>query len=87
MLLLVDCCLNDGGMVGVWDQTDDQCVLSNLGLESSGVVYIEGDWYGVGQTVGELLCGFEGTAGLTRVLAGAHTHSIRGADEYSPTVT
>jgi hypothetical protein len=43
-------------MVGVRDQTDDNCDLSDLVLEGSRVVDIEGDGAAVLEALAELLC-------------------------------
>jgi len=63
MLLLVDGCFNHSCVEGVWDQTDDKCVLGDLCLKGSSVGDIEGDWQSVRETVSELLRRIEGSAG------------------------
>jgi hypothetical protein len=63
VLLLVDGSLDDGGVVGVGNQTDDNAVLANLVLEGSRVVDIERDGAAVLEALTELLGRLEGTAG------------------------
>lgn len=63
MLLLGDSSLDDGSMVGVGDQADDDAVLANLVLEGGLVVDIEGDGAAVLEALAELLGRLEGTAG------------------------
>lgn len=63
MLLVSDGRLDDGGVVGVGDQADDQVVLGNGSIEGLFVVDVEGDGRGKVDTLGELLCLFESSAG------------------------
>jgi len=63
VLLLGDSSLDDGRVVGVGDQTDDNAVLANLVLEGSRVVDIEGDGAAVLEALAELLGRLESTAG------------------------
>jgi hypothetical protein len=44
MLLFPDCRLDDSRMEGVRNQTNDQIVLGNLGVESLLVGYVQGNW-------------------------------------------
>lgn len=62
MLLLGDGGLENGGVVGVGDQADDNGVLANLVLQGVGVVDVEGDWVAVLQALGELLGRLKRTA-------------------------
>jgi hypothetical protein len=63
VLLLGDSSLDDGSVVGVGDQADDDAVLANLVLESGLVVDIEGDGAAVLKALAELLGRLEGAAG------------------------
>ena len=63
MLLLGDSSLDDGGVVGVGDQADNDAVLANLVLEGSRVVDIERDGAAVLEALAELLGRLEGAAG------------------------
>lgn len=63
MLLVSDGRLNDGGVVGVGDQADDQVVLGDGSIESLFIVDVEGDGRGKVDALGELLCLFESSAG------------------------
>lgn len=63
MLLVSDGGLDDGGVVGVRDQADDQVVLGNGSIESLFVVDVEGDGRGKVDALGELLCFLESSAG------------------------
>lgn len=66
MLLVADGRLDDGGVVGVGDQADGQVVLGDGGIESSRVVDVDGDRVGIGNALGELLGGLEGSASWAR---------------------
>ena len=68
MLLLGDSSLDDGSVVGVGDQTDDNAVLANLVLEGGRVVDIEGDGAAVLEALAELLGRVESTAGWNGML-------------------
>lgn len=63
MLLLGDSSLDNGGVVGVGDQADNDAVLANLVLEGGRVVDIEGDGAAVLEALAKLLGRLEGTAG------------------------
>lgn len=63
MLLVSDGRLDDGGVVGVRDQANDQVVLGDGSIEGLFVVDIEGDGRGKVDALGELLCLFESSAG------------------------
>lgn len=76
MLLLVDSCLDDGRVVGVWDQADHESVLADLCLQGLGIVDIERDWVGVRETLRELLCRFESSAGCGGVISVRHSYTI-----------
>lgn len=62
MLLVSNSRLDDSGVEGVGDQTDDQVVLCNLSIESFVVCDVERDWIGVLDSCSELLGTFEGSA-------------------------
>lgn len=62
MLLLCNCSLDDCGMVCVWDQGDDDCVLANFSFERCLIGNIERDWYAVLEAFAELLCRVKRTA-------------------------
>lgn len=53
ILLLADSGLDDGSVVSVWDQGDDEVVLGNLSVESLVVADIESDGRGTLGTGGE----------------------------------
>lgn len=76
MLLLVDGGLDDGGVEGVGDQADDNIDLCDLGLEGSRVGDIERDGVAVLQTLTELLCRLESSAGCPWLLAIAQATGI-----------
>ena len=61
--LSLDGGLDDGDVVGVRDQRDDQVEGGNLSLELGCVVHVESDGRGVGETFTEGLSGREGSAG------------------------
>lgn len=63
MLLHGNCGLDDGRVEGEWDQADDEGILANLMLEGGLVGDIKRDGVAVLQTLGELLGGFECSAG------------------------
>jgi hypothetical protein len=46
-------------MVGIWDQADDQIMLSNLNIQGFLVTDIERDWVRTLDALGELLGRFE----------------------------
>lgn len=64
MLLLCDRGLDDRRMVCVWDQGDDDRVLSDLALERRLVCDIKGDWSAVVEAFAELLGRFQRAAGF-----------------------
>ena len=63
VLLLADGGLDDGGVVGVGDQADDEVDLCDLGVESVGVGDIEADGGGVADAFCEGLGLLESAAG------------------------
>jgi hypothetical protein len=63
VLLLGDSSLDDGGVEGVGDQTNDNAVFANLVLEGSRVGDIKRDGAAVLKALAELLGRLEGTAG------------------------
>jgi hypothetical protein len=50
---------DNGSMIRVWDQTDDQVVLCDLSIEGLLIANIERYWVGKLNTFGELFCRFE----------------------------
>ena len=78
MLLLVDGSLDDSGVVGVGDQTDDNADLANLVLEGSRVVDIERDGAAVLEALAELLGRVEGTAGWNGMSMAVVCERMRG---------
>lgn len=63
MLLVADGRLDDGSVVGVGDQADDEVVLGHLGVEGLLVADVDGGRRGVLDALGELLGRLEGPAG------------------------
>lgn len=68
ILLISDGGLDDGGVVCVGDQANDQVVLGNGSIESLFVVDVEGDGSGKLDALGELLGTFESSAGWGEAL-------------------
>ena len=63
VLALADGGLDDGGVVGVGDQADDEVDGGDGGVEGGGIGDVEGDGVGIFDAGGELLGGLEGAAG------------------------
>ena len=82
MLLLGDSSLDDGGVVGVGDQADNDTVLANFVLEGSRVVDIERDGAAVLEALAELLGRLEGTAGWNGMLGDCRRHNGWGVSRY-----
>jgi hypothetical protein len=62
MLLVPNGRLDDGSMVGIWDQADDEVMLCDFGVEGLVVGDIDRDGVGVLDAFGELLRCCEGPA-------------------------
>jgi hypothetical protein len=63
MLLGLDGGRDDGGMVGVGDQADNEVVFGNLGVESGFIRDIERDGSRTLDALAEFLRGLKGAAG------------------------
>ena len=63
ILLVSDRRLDDGRVEGVRDQTNDKIVLCYSSVKGLVVGDIEGDWICMFDTLGELLCAVESSAG------------------------
>lgn len=77
ILLVSDRRLDDGRVEGVRDQTNDKIVLCYSIVKGFGVGDIEGDWLCKLDTLGELLCAVESSAGW-RALVEARRSVSRG---------
>lgn len=63
ILLGADSSLDDGSVMDVWDEGDDELDLGQLGVQGSRVIDVQGDGVGVLDALAKPLGALEGTAG------------------------